>query len=91
MENWPAQSFKKYITYKRDFNELLLHLLRGLVADAVRFEELVSRSNVRLTEVDVKMEDMEMKVRIMWSLCHSNHTWVLYRLVFRFLDGFVVG
>jgi len=56
------QSFKKFITYKKDFNELLLHLLRGLVADAIRFEEMTSRSNVRLKEVVVKMLDLEAKV-----------------------------
>jgi DNA replication licensing factor MCM2 len=57
------KSFKKYITYKRDFNELLLHLLRGLVADAIRFEELVSRMPVRLNQVEIKMEDLESKAQ----------------------------
>lgn len=56
------QSFKKYITYKKDFNELLLHLLRGLVADAIRFEEMTSRTNVHLAEVVVKTIDLETKV-----------------------------
>jgi methyltransferase-like protein len=66
------QSFKKFITYKKDFNELLLHLLRGLIQDAIRFEELTSRSNVHLTEVVVKVIDLEAKVRFCVSL--SNRT-----------------
>ena len=57
------QSFKKYMTYKKDFNELLLHLLRGLVKDAVRFEELMRRSNTPLTQIQVKVEDLETKVK----------------------------
>ncbi|XP_024380390.1 DNA replication licensing factor MCM2 [Physcomitrium patens] len=57
------KSFKKYITYKKDFNELLLHLLRGLVADAIRFEEMTSRTNVHLAEVVVKTIDLETKAR----------------------------
>ena len=57
------QSFKKYMTYKKDFNELLLHLLRGLVKDAVRFEELMRRSNTPLTQIQVKVEDLEAKVK----------------------------
>lgn len=57
------KSFKKFITYKKDFNELLLHLLRGLIQDAIRFEELTSRSNVHLTEVVVKVIDLEAKAR----------------------------
>lgn len=57
------KSFKKFITYKKDFNELLLHLLRGLVTDSIRFEEMTSRSNVRSKEVIVKMLDLEAKAR----------------------------
>eukprot|EP00250_Pteridium_aquilinum_P033332 c5464_g1_i1 orf=283-3030(-) len=57
------KSFKKYMTYKKDFNELLLHLLRGLVKDATRFEELMGRPRVPLTQVQVKVEDLEAKAR----------------------------
>lgn len=41
-------------------------MLRGLVADAIRFEEIVSRSRIRLTHVDVKMDDLETKVGIFY-------------------------
>ncbi|KAL2635726.1 hypothetical protein R1flu_007205 [Riccia fluitans] len=58
------KSFKKYMTYKREFNELVLYLLRGLVKDALRFEELVSRfSTPRLTQVTIKMDELEAKAR----------------------------
>eukprot|EP00249_Psilotum_nudum_P028835 c38786_g1_i1 orf=143-2887(+) len=57
------KSFKKYMTYKRDFNELLLHLLRVLVKDTLRFEELMGGSHARVTRVEVKVEDLEAKAR----------------------------
>ncbi|BBN03861.1 DNA replication licensing factor MCM2 [Marchantia polymorpha subsp. ruderalis] len=58
------KSFKKYITYKLDFNELVLHLLRGLVKDVLRFEELVSRFHTnRSGHVTIKMDDLEAKAR----------------------------
>ncbi|XP_024542558.1 DNA replication licensing factor MCM2 isoform X2 [Selaginella moellendorffii] len=57
------KSFKKYMTYKRDFNELLLHLLRGLVKDALRFEELMTMPGPRLSVVHVKITDLEAKAR----------------------------
>ncbi|KAJ7295046.1 hypothetical protein O6H91_Y216100 [Diphasiastrum complanatum] len=57
------KSFKKYMTFKRDFNELLLHLLRGLVKDALRLEELMTGSRSRLSQVAVKVTDLESKAR----------------------------
>ncbi|XP_024528679.1 DNA replication licensing factor MCM2 isoform X1 [Selaginella moellendorffii] len=57
------KSFKKYMTYKRDFNELLLHLLRGLVKDALRFDELMTMPGPRLSVVHVKITDLEAKAR----------------------------
>ena len=56
------QSFKKYMTFKKDYNNLLLALLRGLVKDALHFEEIVSGSASGLTHVDVKVEDLRHKV-----------------------------
>lgn len=67
--NWfvVKQSFKKYMTHKRDFNELVLHLLRGLVKDALRVQEMVSRPNHRSTHIEIKIDDLEAKVRH-WSI-----------------------
>ncbi|EFJ31226.1 hypothetical protein SELMODRAFT_88262, partial [Selaginella moellendorffii] len=48
-------SFKKYMTYKRDFNELLLHLLRGLVKDALRFDELMTMPGPRLSLLHLEL------------------------------------
>lgn len=56
------QSFKKYMTFKKDYNELLLYLLRGLVKDALHFEEIVSGSSSALTHIDVKVEELQSKV-----------------------------
>lgn len=56
------QNFRKYMTYKKDYNDLLLLLLRTLVKDALHFEEIVSGSTSRLTHVEVKVEDLKNKV-----------------------------
>lgn len=56
------QSFKKYMTFKKDYNELVLYLLRGLVKDALHFEEIVSGSISGLTHIDVKVEELQSKV-----------------------------
>lgn len=57
------KSFKKYITYKKDYNELLLHLLRGLVKDVLRLEELMSGTRPRLSQVEIKVEDLRNKAQ----------------------------
>jgi len=57
------KSFKKYITYKKDYNELLLHLLRGLVKDILRLEELMSGTRPRLNQVEIKVEDLRTKAQ----------------------------
>jgi DNA replication licensing factor MCM2 len=51
------------MTFKKDYNELLLLLLRTLVKDALHFEEIVSGSTSRLTHVEVKVEDLKNKVK----------------------------
>jgi hypothetical protein len=63
------QNFRKYMTFKKDYNELLLLLMRTLVKDALHFEEIVSGSTSRLTHVEVKVEDLKNKV----SLCACFH------------------
>ncbi|XP_073012879.1 DNA replication licensing factor MCM2 [Typha latifolia] len=57
------KSFRKYMTFKKDFNELLLHLLRILVKDALHFEEIVSGSTRNLTHVEVKVEELQSKAQ----------------------------
>lgn len=58
----PLQNFRKYMTYKKDYNELLLLLLRTLVKDVLHFEEIVSGPTTRLTHIEVKVEDLKNKV-----------------------------
>lgn len=53
------------MTFKKDYNELLLLLLRTLVKDALHFEEIVSGSTSRLTHVEVKVEDLKNKVSLL--------------------------
>ncbi|KAL0386128.1 UNVERIFIED_CONTAM: DNA replication licensing factor MCM2 [Sesamum radiatum] len=55
------KSFKKYMIFKKDFNGIVLHLLRGLVKDALHFEEMVSGSTANLSHVDVKVEELQSK------------------------------
>lgn len=62
MFNFLLQSFRKYMTFKKDYNELLLYLLRELVKNALHFEEIVSGSTAGLTHIDVKVEDLQSKV-----------------------------
>ncbi|KAG1370239.1 DNA replication licensing factor MCM2 [Cocos nucifera] len=57
------KSFKKYMTFKKDYNELLLHLLRVLVKDALHFEEIVSGTTSRLTHIEVKVEELRCKAQ----------------------------
>ncbi|XP_050221572.1 DNA replication licensing factor MCM2 [Mercurialis annua] len=52
------KSFRKYITYKMDYNRMLLNLLQELVNRALRFEEIISGSISGLTHIDVKVEDL---------------------------------
>ncbi|KAM3404195.1 hypothetical protein ACQJBY_007341 [Aegilops geniculata] len=57
------KNFRKYMTYKKDYNELLLLLLRTLVKEALHFEEIVSGSTTRLTHVEVKVDDLKNKAQ----------------------------
>ncbi|XP_065853028.1 DNA replication licensing factor MCM2 [Euphorbia lathyris] len=52
------KSFRKYITYKMDYNRMLLNLLQELVNRALRFEEIISGSSSGLTHINVKVEDL---------------------------------
>ena len=52
------------MTFKKDYNELLLYLLRELVKNALHFEEIVRGSTSELTHINVKLEDLQSKVMI---------------------------
>lgn len=51
------------MTFKKDYNELLLYLLRELVKNALHFEEIVTGSTLGLTHIDVKVEELQNKVK----------------------------
>ncbi|KAA3484192.1 DNA replication licensing factor MCM2-like [Gossypium australe] len=55
------KSFRQYITFKKDYHGLLLVLLRELVNNAMRFEEILSGSTQMLNHVDVKVVDLQAK------------------------------
>lgn len=50
------------MTFKKDFNGIVMHLLQELVKDALRFEEFGSGSTANLSHIDVKVEDLQNKV-----------------------------
>lgn len=52
------------MTFKKEYNALLLDLLRELVKNALHFEEIVSGSSSTsgLTHIDVKIADLLYKV-----------------------------
>ncbi|KAI3912274.1 hypothetical protein MKW92_008221 [Papaver armeniacum] len=58
------QRFRKYMTFKKDHNGILIHILRELVKDALHFEELVKGSIDGLTQVEVKVEELQNKARV---------------------------
>ncbi|GLT46946.1 hypothetical protein SLA2020_206720 [Shorea laevis] len=55
------KSFRQYITFKKDYNGLLLMLLGQLVNNAMRLEEIVPGSASGLTYVNVKVADLQAK------------------------------
>ncbi|XP_021890823.1 DNA replication licensing factor MCM2 [Carica papaya] len=57
------KSFRHYITYKKDYNGLLLRLLKELIKNALKFEEIVSGSTSGLSKIEVKIEDLQMKAQ----------------------------
>ncbi|KAL3519237.1 hypothetical protein ACH5RR_017386 [Cinchona calisaya] len=54
------KSFKKYMTFKKDFNAIILHILRRLVKGALELE-MVSGSTANLSHIDVKVEELQSK------------------------------
>ena len=54
------RGFRKYLAHKRDFNELLLHLLQDLVKSASTIARI---RNLQTDVIDVPLEDLETKAR----------------------------
>ena len=65
------QNFRKYLTFKKDHNELLLFLLRQLVKEALHYEEIISGNADRLSHIQVKLDDLQAKVRYSRARAHS--------------------
>ncbi|XP_073307306.1 DNA replication licensing factor MCM2 [Primulina huaijiensis] len=55
------KSFRGYMVFKRDFNGVVLHLLRELVKDALQFEEIMSGSAAKFSYIDVKVVELQSK------------------------------
>lgn len=64
--------------FKKDFNGIVLHLLRTLVKDTLQFEEIVSGSTSKLPYVEVKVDELQSKVLlILNSLVFDIQEWGL--------------
>ncbi|KAM7269404.1 hypothetical protein ACFE04_024901 [Oxalis oulophora] len=58
------KSFRKYVTFKKDFNRLLLNILQDIARNALRFEEIVNPgSTSQLTHIDVKVDDLRTRAQ----------------------------
>ncbi|KAJ3671882.1 hypothetical protein LUZ60_007961 [Juncus effusus] len=58
------KEFRKYMTFKKDYNDFLLHLLCTLVSDVLHFHGTLSRSRgSNLTKVEVKIADLQHKAQ----------------------------
>ena len=75
------------MTYKKDYNELLLLLLRTLVKDALHFEEIVSGSTLHLTHIEIKVEDLKNKVTHLSMLSYISQEYILLGLLIHMLTG----
>jgi hypothetical protein len=54
------QSFQKFLTYKKDYNELLLYVLRQLVRESDRLQAMLGRGDE--ARVEVPFHDFQTKV-----------------------------
>ena len=57
------KKFYKYVTYKRDYNQLLFYLLQTLVRETVNYYQL--RHGVDPDQVEISVEDFETRAREM--------------------------
>ncbi|KAG5103359.1 hypothetical protein JHK84_048328 [Glycine max] len=53
-----SSSFRKYVTFKKNYNDLLLYILCELVQHALLSEEIVTGFASGLTYLDVKVDDL---------------------------------
>jgi hypothetical protein len=54
------QRFHKYVTYKKDYNELLFYILQTLVKETVSYYQL--RHGLEPEQIEISMEDFETRV-----------------------------
>ncbi|EPS66794.1 hypothetical protein M569_07979, partial [Genlisea aurea] len=54
------KSFRKYMIYKKDFNGIVMHLLRGLVKDALHFADVMMPGR-RGPHVEIKVDELQSK------------------------------
>lgn len=59
------------MTFKKDYNELLLFLLCGLVRDALHFGDIVGGSSHGPDHVRVRVRDLQNKVWKYLSILHT--------------------
>ncbi|KAG5023774.1 hypothetical protein JHK82_019674 [Glycine max] len=57
------KSFRQYMTFKKDYNDLLLFILSNLVQNALHFEEIITGSVAVLTHIDVRVDDLYNKAQ----------------------------
>ncbi|AES91988.2 putative DNA helicase [Medicago truncatula] len=57
------KSFRKYMTFKKDYNDMLIYILRGLVTNALHLEDILTGSTSSLTHVDIKVDDLSFKAQ----------------------------
>lgn len=62
----PSQTFSRYLSFKRDNNELLLFILKQLVAEQVMYQR--NRYGAQQDTIEVPEKDLLDKV---WACCNK--------------------
>lgn len=62
----PSQTFSRYLSFKRDNNELLLFVLKQLVAEQVMYQR--NRYGAQQDTIEVPEKDLVDKV---WAYCNK--------------------
>lgn len=65
-----VQSFRKYLTQARDYEELLAFILGQLVKEKARFHQLQRHEQPDL--IAIKVSELEERVRDKLSICHDD-------------------
>ena len=67
-----VQSFRKYVTQARDYEELLAFILGQLVKEKARFYQLQRHEQPDL--ITIKVSELEERVRVSFGVrCDSSH------------------